>query len=42
MLGEFPAFTLFSYETWRAYQLESTRSLTYPLYLLMLILAVPR
>jgi putative ABC transport system permease protein len=41
MLGDFPAFTLFSYETWRAYQLESTRSLTYPLYLLMLILAVP-
>jgi putative ABC transport system permease protein len=41
MLGEFPAFTLFSYETWRAFQLESTRSLTYPLYLLMLTLAVP-
>jgi putative ABC transport system permease protein len=41
MLVDFPAFTLFSYETWRAYQVESMRSLTYPLYLLMLLLAVP-
>jgi putative ABC transport system permease protein len=41
ILVDYPAFSLFSYERWRAVQLEGNMTRTYSLYVLMVLLAVP-
>ncbi|MBX2997882.1 MAG: ABC transporter permease [Caldilineaceae bacterium] len=41
LLVDYPAFSLFSYDRWRAVQLEGNMTRTYALYVLMVLLAIP-
>ncbi len=41
LLVAYPAFSLFSYDRWRAAQLEGNNTRSYALYMLMVLLAVP-
>jgi putative ABC transport system permease protein len=41
LLVDYPAFSLFSYDRWRAVQMEGNMTRTYALYVLMVLLAVP-
>lgn len=41
LLMNYPAFSLFSYDRWRAAQLDGNNTRSYALYMLMVLLAVP-